>query len=205
MTSGLPMPPLAMSGKTDPVDSASTVLRTQPAPEQYWLRQRIPADIAVGVSCIRSISEIRRIGAWLGALEVGHIVPSTALQNQFVAVCAGYQKATTRIERDWETYMMRRYSDRQRVCVCSKPEEKSSQYGTGWNFRAECICVRCGWTLPRRTGRPTGRRWRRIATEALIAAPWFTVLSLEYERRHSSLVLGECESIQANRKECCGD
>lgn len=203
MTSGPSISRPTMSSEPDPVDAASTFLCPQLSPSQYWLGHRIPEGVAVGVSCIRAISEIRRIGAWLGALEVGHIPPNTALQNKFVAVCTGRELATTRVERDWETYMVRRYSDRQRVCVCSTPEKKCSQYDTGWNFRAECICVRCGWTLPRRTGRPTGRKWRRIATEALMAAPWFAALSLDFNRLQSSPGHLGCDSIQDNRREPC--
>jgi uncharacterized protein YifE (UPF0438 family) len=166
------------------------------SPEQYWLRQRIPEHVSVGVPCVRSAMEVRRIGAWLGALETGRLPPSTALQIQFVDVCAGRLPAQTRVELDWETYMLRRFSDRKQVCVCSNPDQKCCEYETGWKFRAQRICVRCGWALPRRTGRPPGRKWRRIATDALNETPWFMTLALEFEARHPSTPACETELLR---------
>jgi uncharacterized protein YifE (UPF0438 family) len=171
------------------------------SPEQYWLRQRIPEHVSIGVPCVRSAMDVRRIGAWLGALETGRLPPSTALQAQFVAVCEGRLPARTRVELDWERYMLRRFSDRKQVCVCSNPDRKCCEYETGWRFRAQDICVRCGWAFPHSSGRPAGGKWHRIATEALSEAPWFNGLSLEFELHYPSPPPCEIETPRTSQQD----
>jgi uncharacterized protein YifE (UPF0438 family) len=153
-------------------------------PTQYWLRQRIPPGVSVGIPCVRTAAEVRRIGAWLAALETGCLSPTTERQQEFVAMCFGRRAPVTEIEHLWSCYMLRRYSDRQQVCICAEPEEKSCQYETGWNFRGLRICVHCGWALPTCKGKPKGRRWFRAATEALRTANWFLVLSNRLDQLH---------------------
>lgn len=147
------------------------------SPTQFLLRQRIPAEVPVGVPCVRAAEEVRRIGAWLAALEAGCLAPTTLKQQEFVAMCSGRREPEREIEHLWRAYMLRRYSDRRQVCICASPDEKSCQYDTGWTFRGLCICVRCGWAIPRRKGRPNGRRWVVAATEALRTAHWFIRIS----------------------------
>jgi hypothetical protein len=101
-------------------------------------------------------------------------------------MCSGERDPGTKIEHLWSAYMLRRFSDRRQVCVCADPEEKSCQYETGWTFRAPLICVRCGWSMPRRKGKPKGRRWVQAATAALRTERWFMELTAEFDQLNAN-------------------